>query len=445
MNVDVLVAGAGSAGVAAACAAAETGARTLLVEASGQIGGTLAGQLLEHSAGFHDVAGNRVVGGVAERVVARLAEYGGTPGHVRDDVGYTATRTPVNHAELALAEATLLADAGVRLLLDTRVHAVRRDGDRIAEVTAVTPTGTCRLAPVVVVDCTGDATVAALAGAAEQPDTASRQPVSLLFKLGGVDFAALLAYAREHPDDLRPGSVVGSARDEHVNLWGFGALLADGYATGLLSLRRTELHLAGWPRRGEAVVNVTRTPAADGAAPYTLARQVLEFARWFRRAVPGCGQAYVAGVADRLGVRESRRVVGDYTLTRADVTGGARFADGVARAAFPIDIHAADSPTLAHTRQLGTGYDIPYRCLLVAGLDNLLVAGRCLSSTHEANGSARITATCFATGEAAGVAAALTAGTGRPARRLDPALLRDRLHARGAVLASPAGATGSDG
>lgn len=437
---DVVVAGGGSAGVAAACAAAESGAHTALIEHAGQVGGTLAWQLLEHSAGFHDVSGNQVVAGFGQRLVERLAGYGGTPGHIRDDVGYTATRTPVNHAELALAEATMLGEAGVEVWLDCTVAGAAREAGRISRLDAWTAAGYRGFRPRVVVDCTGDGAVAWLAGAGCHRDGGGRrQPASLIFKLGGVDFSRLLAYARAHPADFRRDSHIGAAGDEHVNLWGFRSLLAAGHAEGLLSLLRAEMHIAGWPRRGEAVVNVTRVPAGapagDGPARELadLSRQVLEFARWFRLRVPGCASAYVAAVADRVGVRESRRIVGEYTLTADDVLGAARFDDAVARAAFPIDIHSADTPTLSHTEQPGQAYDIPYGCLVAAGIDNLLIAGRCLSSTGEANGSARITATCFATGEAAGVAAALAARYGEPARRVDPGELQARLAARGAL------------
>lgn len=436
---DVVVVGAGSAGVAAACAAAETGGRTVLVERAGHVGGTLAWQLLEHSAGFHDVNGNAVIAGFGQRLVDRLAAFGASPGHIRDDVGYTATRTPVNHVELAMAEAAMLGDAGVALWLHSTVAGVAPGTGRVAELCVQTPTGAVTLRPAVVVDCTGDGAVATLAGARSHREAAGgAQPASLLFKLGGVDFGQLLDYARDHPEDFRGGSLVGAASSEHVNLWGFGALLTEGRERHLLSLRRAEMHLAGWPLRGEAVVNVTRVPLTDtdpasaGAAYVRLAEQVLEFARWFRTVVPGCAQSYIAAVADRPGVRESRRIVGDYTLTREDVLSGARFPDAVAQAAFPIDIHASDQPTLSHTEQFGGAYEIPYRCLVPVGTENVLVGGRCLSTTHEANGSARITATCFATGEAAGTAAALAGGGA--VRDVDPARLRRVLVDRGVLL-----------
>jgi hypothetical protein len=437
---DVVVVGAGSAGVAAAVAAAEEGARTLLVEASGHVGGTLAWQLLEHSAGFHDVHGNQVIAGFGERLIQRLRDIGGSPGHVRDDVGYTATRTPVNHAELALMETVLLGEAGVSLRLNTPLVGVERDGTRIAALVVQSPAGRRRLLPRQVVDASGDAVVARRAGAEFHTDAgASRQPASLTFKLGGIDFAALLAYARANPADFRSGSVIGDAHAADVNLWGFGALLARGYQSGLLSLQRTELHLAGWPLRGEAVVNASRVASGSddnwtADAVIALSRQVLEFARWFRETVPGCANAYVAAVADRIGVRESGRVVGRATLTREDLLHPVRRPDAIAQAAFPIDIHDPDRPGLSHAEQLGERYDIPYGCLVADGLDNLLLAGRCISSTHEANGSVRITATCFATGEAAGVAAALAARDTAPASAVDVQALRDMLLRRGVLL-----------
>lgn len=215
MPFDVVVAGGGSAGVAAACAAAESGARTALVERAGQVGGTLACQLLEHSAGFHDVTGRQVVAGFGQRLVDLLTGFGGTPGHIRDDVGYTATRTPVNHAELALAEAVMLAEAGVEVWLNCTVAGAATCGDRIIQLEGWTAGGHVAFRPRVVVDCTGDGAIASLAGARCHRDGGGHvQPASLLFKLGGIDFGPLLDYARAHPADVRPGSLIGTrARD----------------------------------------------------------------------------------------------------------------------------------------------------------------------------------------------------------------------------------------
>ncbi|MEU1304660.1 MULTISPECIES: FAD-dependent oxidoreductase [Streptomyces] len=441
ITYDVVVAGGGSAGVAAAVSAAEEGARVLLVESSGSVGGTLSWQLLEHSAGFHDVHGEQVVAGFGQRLVDRLTAAGASPGHVRDDVGYTATRTPVDHAELALTQSVMLAEAGVDVWLQSVPVGLDRDGSRIAALHVHTSHGRRTVRAAAVVDATGDAAIAALAGAPFQNDTTAVQPVSLTFKLGGADIGALLAYLSENPDEIRPGSVLGSGMDDHANVWGLGALLSAGHASGALSLRRTEMHLALWPTRGEAVVNVTRATGAGGlgAAHAVLSRQVLEFVRWFRADVPGFGGCRLVAVADRVGVRESRRVRGVHTMTAAEVGDGTPFADAIGRGAFPIDIHAADGAGLSHTDAVGAGYAIPYRILLVPDPANLLVAGRCVSSTHEANGTLRITATCFVTGEAAGVAAAMAAHHGVVPAEVDTTRLQERLADRGVLLPTGAG------
>ncbi|MFM0013495.1 FAD-dependent oxidoreductase [Paraburkholderia sediminicola] len=441
ITVDVLVVGAGSAGVAAAVAAAEEGATTLLVEASGSIGGTLSGQLLEHSAGFHDIHGNQVIAGFGQRLVERLVQEGASPGHVRDDVGYTATRTPVNHVELSLVEAQFLDDAGVRVWLHAPLVDIQQDGEGLTRCFLETRNGRRVVQCRTVVDTSGDAVAARLAGAQVHQDAAAQQqPVSILFKLGGVGFEPLLAYARANPDDFRAGSTISAGQDAHVNLWGFGSLLRAAHAAGELSLERKEMHVAGWPRRSELVVNVSRYAAkmeeADwtGVAYLQLARQIMEFARWFRRRVPGCADAYVAAIGNQVGVRESARVVGLYTMTASDVLGGARFPDRIARGAFPIDIHSANQPSLSHTEQVNVDFDIPYRTLVADGLTNMFIAGRCLSSSHEANGSLRITATCFATGEAAGVAAAITARQNVHGASVPIDELQARLRARGALI-----------
>lgn len=438
-ETDVAVVGAGSAGISAAVAAAETGSKVILIESSAQIGGTLAWQLLEHSAGFHDIQGHQVVGGFGQRLVDVLTVYGSSPGHIRDDVGYTATRTPLNHAELAMAESVLLSHAGVQLMLLAPVVDVVREESSVQTLIVEAPEGRIALKAKTIVDASGDAVVAHLANAGFQTDVEAKQPASLTFKISAVNFVELLDYARAHPEDIRRGNIIGEPSDECVNLWGFGQLLAQGLEHGGLSLNRTEMHLAGWPRRGEAIINVTRVPLPDldsttqGAAYLALQQQILEFARWFRTSVPGCGNSYISGVANRIGIRESRRVIGLATLSQKDVLSGTRREDAIAISAFPIDVHDAEKPGLSHTDSVGSGYDIPYGCLVVAGLDNLFVAGRCISSTHEANGSVRITATCFATGEAAGTAASIAAVRGVVSSKVDISDLQESLRRRGVL------------
>lgn len=440
IDVDVLVVGAGSAGCAAAIAAAETGATVAVLERSGAVGGTLVWQLLEHSAGFHDVEGNQVTGGIGQRIVDKLVSRGASPGHVRDDVGYTASRTPLDHAELSLVEATVLRQAGVNLHLHSSVDAVETNGDQILHVVANRADGRVTFQPKAVVDASGDAGVAMRAGATilnDAPD--SLQPTTLMVKLGGIDFAQLLQYVRSNAQQFREGSVFGDEDDATMNLWGFPALLQEGFKAGVLSWERSEVHFAGWPRRGEAILNLTRTAldqddTGASAAYLILAEQALEVVSWVRKFLPGGSNAFLAAVGDRVGVRESRRVQGEYVLTASDVLDGKRSAEAIGLGAFPIDVHAAGAKGMAHTQAPSRAYQIPYGCLVARGIANLFLAGRLISSTHEANGSARITATCFVTGEAAGVAAALLAKNGWPAAQADIRLVQNTLLERGALL-----------
>jgi len=159
--------------------------------------------------------------------------------------------------------------------------------------------------------------------------------------------------------------------------------------------------------------------------------------------VPGFENARIAATATQIGVRESRRIVGDYTLTRDDIVAGRTFDDAVARSAYPIDIHnPSGSGTTTHRLPPGTSYEIPYRCLVPRAVDGLLVAGRCISTTHEALASTRLTPTVMTLGQAAGSAAALAVEGGVTPRAVDPRALRERLIAAGVDLrrASAAGA-----
>lgn len=446
-DYDVIVAGGGTAGVLAAIAAARNGARTLLVERSGFLGGHIASQLLEHSAGWHDAGGRRIVAGMPEELVERLVVQGASPGHVNDDTGYTRSRVPMNHEEFKSIVTLMVDEAGADFLVHTPVVDVLRGPDGgTAGLVVSNKSGRQAYGARVVVDCTGDADVAALAGAPFHPlgreADGLTQPVSLLFKIGGIDHAALLHHVREHPGDFRmgidPAALEGRS---HVNLWGFGTLLQRAHADGVLSLSRNEMHVSCWVDSGEAVINVTRC-TADGTdaralsrAEVVLRRQVLEFVRFFRAYVPGCGRAHLSATASCVGVRETRRIRGLCELTYEDVKAGRRFPDAVVQGGFPIDSHDPRGNSMEEAEHVSSAYDIPFRCMVPAQPRGLIVAGRCISADRRALASARITGTCMAMGQAAGTAAALCARDGKAPAELDVASLQRTLLAQGVLLA----------
>ncbi len=438
---DVIVAGGGTAGIVAAVAAARNGARVLLVERGGFLGGVIGTQLLEHSAGWFDARGERIVGGLPEELVERLQAAGASPGHFSDDTGYTRFRVPVNHEEFKSVVTAWLDEAGIEVLLQSLVAGVlAHDGGRALLVE--NKSGRSAHAAPVVVDATGDADVAAQAGChfLSEPG-AETQPVSLLFKLGGVDHEPLIDYVEAHAEEFKLGVAPAELRGrEHVNLWGFGPWLAAAHQAGVLSLLRNELHWSGWTRTGEAVINASRV-AADATraeelsrAEVVLRRQVLEFLAFFRAYVPGCANVHLAATAASVGVRESRRLAGAYVLADADVRQGRRFADGVLRGGFPIDSHDSKGAGLDAAEAVPASYDIPYRCLVPETVDGILVAGRAISAERRALASARISGTCMAMGQAAGTAAAMAVARGVTPRALEIGALRRTLEAQGAIL-----------
>jgi hypothetical protein len=196
------------------------------------------------------------------------------------------------------------------------------------------------------------------------------------------------------------------------------------------------------PREGVVHFNTTRIVRLDGtraedltAAEVEGRRQVREMMRFLHDEIEGFESAYLQVMGPQIGVRETRRIAGDYVLTEEDVLEAHTFADGIARGCYPIDIHnPAGTGTIIKELRPGEAYDVPYRCLLPVGIGNLIVAGRPISATHQAHSSLRVMPICFALGQAAGAAAALCVRDKRRPRELDPTLLRDHLRAQGADL-----------
>lgn len=437
---DVVVAGCGTAGMIAALAARQLGCTVLVLERSGVLGGHIPAQFLEHSVGWFDANGTKITGGLPDRIVEALVAAGGSPGHVPDDTRYTSYRLPINHEVFKAVASTMLADAGVDTLLDAPVVGAAQLSDGMA-VLAETKGGRFAHVARVAIDCTGDADLCHLAGATFHESDLT-QPVSQLFKLGGVDYDGVLRYVRQNPADFKWNIDAETlAADPYLNLWGFAGALARGHQLGRLSLLRNEIHLAGDSETGEAVINFTRC-AADATDPVAMAKadpvlrkQMLEFLDWFREAVPGFEHAFLAGSAYAVGVRESRRVKGLATLTDGDVRTSRQPQDAVAQGGFPMDSHDPHGASMDGTEKVSKAYGIPYGCFVPAGVDRLLVAGRCISAERKALASARLTGTVMGMGQAVGVAAALAARKSIEPRALDVGIVRDTLRDLGALLA----------
>ena len=438
----VLVCGGGTAGAIAAIAAALAGADVLVVESLGQLGGT-------QSAGWvtpmmpNKILTENLTHGINNRVLQRAAEYDPPP---TDQTGDLLWFNPVT---LALVLDDLLAEAGARVLYHTVISdAIVEDG-RLAGIVIENKLGRQIIHARVTIDCTGDADVAFRAGvpcAVGDPEDGQNQPMSLRFALAGVDqerAAEFLAdelgmncYARPPLFEIGTGEakntplgpLICAAIDESV-------LAEDdlGYLQFFSMLGRPGELAFNCPR----IAGLSATNPWDLSKAQTIGRQkIRRIARFFKTYVRGFEHSYIGTIAPMVGIRESRRIVGDYTLTEEDYLTEARFPDAVARNSYPIDIHSAKAKGGLVMKRLPPGHyhEIPYRCLLPVGIDNLLVAGRCLSATFAAQAAVRIQQNCRALGEAAGLAAALALEEGVSPRQVDTDELRKRLNAQGAQI-----------
>jgi hypothetical protein len=250
-----------------------------------------------------------------------------------------------------------------------------------------------------------------------------------MFRMVQFEGAAFEAYVRAHPDQWR-------------GVHGLWDLIRKASTAGELDLPREDLLFFGTPHEAEVSVNSTRVTRALGTDVFDWSRAELEsraqmrqIAAFLRRYVPGFEHAYVAQSGVHTGVRETRRIVGDYRLAAEDVLEARKFDDVIARGAYPVDIHnPKGSGTVLKRLPSGAAYDIPLRCLLPRGVDGILVAGRCLSGSHEAHSSYRVMPIVMATGQAAGVCAALAARRDLTPRAVPVADIQATLIGQGADL-----------
>lgn len=424
-TVDVLVIGGGPAGICAAVSAARCGAATLLVERFGVLGGML-------TAGRVDpILGSVSQGTMYDEIVALLSRN--HPGN-EPPVTRNGKEVQVDPEEAKTLLMNLVHESGAKVFYQTTVVDVLKDGNTVTGVIFTTPTGLMAVNARCVIDATGDGFVAAMAGAEYKVGRESDghcQPTTIEFVVDGVDESCgITCWGGTDPVTL-PGGIKYSEFCKEANRRGE---LPENVS--IVRLHRTHYS-------GERSVNATQSNGHDilslsgiSDAMYDLRNQVEQVLTFLRKNIPGFENCRVKASADALGVRETRRIMGEYILQDADVETGARFEDVlVHKAWFLIDIHNPTGGGQAEKRsQPAIPYDIPYRCFLPLGVENLLVAGRCISGTHRAHASYRVMSVCMAMGEAVGVAAALSATCGKCPRKIDATEIQKILLDRGVVL-----------
>lgn len=433
LSADVVVVGGGAAGVTAATVAARNGLHVVLIERNGFCGG---GAVAGHSGtvcGLYeasDVQGNgpvQAVFGFAEEFINALEARGGLAPPVRYGKTYTRVHDPIVWRETADA---FLAQSGVTVIYHAvATHVLTDGGEKIEGVDVWTKQGPLRILAKVTIDASGDADIVAMAGLPSfVGDNGRVQNPTMIFRLMGVDVAAFLAEYGE--DTIMPASV--------------SEMIAQANAGGDFVLPRAKIWLFPTTRPGELLCNCTRIIGVDGRELNPLfwrdfaeaetegRKQAREYARFFKARLTGCEQSYINDMAVQVGVRQTRQIAGVSRLSNSDVISGTKFADGIARSPWPIELHAGTKPKVEWL--FNDVYEVPYTCFVPERGEGILAAGRCLSAEHEAVASARVTAQCFGYGHAIGHAARLAVQEGMAPRDISGVDLRGILNRENAKL-----------
>lgn len=418
LETDILVVGGGSAGAVAAITAARQGCSVTLVERYGFLGG-VSTTVLDTFCGFYRRQGDesrKIVGGIPFLVIDELNQRGAAL--VRTSRYWKAGDVITYHPEiLKIIWESLALQSGVRLLYHTFAADAIMEGERVVGIVTTGKSDWMRIKAQVVIDASGDADLAAAAGVLYEQGPAL-QAMTTIFHVGGVDVARASQVSK---DELVGLMAEAAASDERIPI-----------KAGSFSITTLP---------GVMIVNMAHVSDLDPTDPEQLTQaeiqgreQALACQRFLQMRLPGFEGSYLVKLSTQIGVRESRRIIGEYRLTRKDVLQARRFSDGIARGAWPVEEHRPEAGVRVEYLPEGQTYDIPYRCLLPRKVQGLLVAGRCLSADHDAHASVRVMAQCMAMGQAAGIAAGLAIRDQGAPRDINISELRAQLRSTGAMI-----------
>ncbi|GAB7056369.1 MULTISPECIES: FAD-dependent oxidoreductase [Paenibacillus] len=442
IETDIVVVGGGPAGINAAIAAGRSGVRTMIIERYGFLGGMSTIALVYPWMTYHTMDGKQVIAGIAQEIVDRLMALNASPGHVRDTCGFVSTITPYDPEIYKVLVLDMLREAGVKVLLHSFVDDVTVKNDRIESVRLTTKSGKIDVKAKMFIDTSGDADVAYLAGAPilkGRDEDQLTQPMTMKFRMRGVDLAKVKQYMIEHPEEFYKKTPIDELDQLPLTaVQGF----YKHWKEAALPINRDQVLFFTGPGEDEVLVNTTRVQGLDGTRVEDLTeaeelgrKQVLMVADFMVKHLPGFEKASISQVGAQIGIRETRRLDGVYSLQISDVTEGRRFEDCIARSGYPIDIHDPKNKGVTAAWIAGDGaYDIPYRCLLAKGVSNLLAGGRCISTSHEALATTRLSPSCMATGQAAGTAAGMAVKRGVSPHELNVKDLQQQLRQDGVLL-----------
>ncbi len=441
-DIDVLVVGAGPAGIGAAICAARNGAKTLVIEDSGCVGGQATNGLVGPFMTVYDAKSEKqIIKGIFEEIVNRMVEMGGAiqPSEVRSRTSHAGFYKighdhvgPFDHEALKMVASDMIQEAGAELLLHTQFIDVLKEDDKIVGVVIANKSGMSVIRAKVIIDCSGDADVAARSGVKYELgniNDGNMQPATMFFRVCNVDSERLKAHIKEHEDEIRPfyGPFSWLIREKQEE-WG--------------DVPRAEVCLFESPEPGEYRLNVTRILDIDGTNAEDLTKaeligmkQVHKVFDFMKKYAVGFENAKFMGTAARIGIRETRHIEGLYKLTSEDVINCRVPENSIAVLATNMDTHNKSDPGgTYYTLEKGPYFGVPYTCLVPKGVSNLLVAGRALSADAIAGSATRMIPCCIVFGQAAGTAAALAIKEDKLPASIDVNKLRTKLKEQGAFL-----------
>lgn len=419
MNVDIVVVGGGTTGPFAAISAARQGKKVVMIERFGSLGGNL-------TLGLNTKPSGALVGGLPLEVwnLARSVGGAGDDYMAMTKTGGVKIASPCDPEMMKILLTRLCVDSGVQILFETLALGPLVENGTVTGIIIENKAGRQFIGAEVVIDCSADADIAAQAnvpfvmGDGKQDTT--MQPVSMYYTMNKVNLKRLADWART-TDDVPAQAVPDTEEGLEYGLWltGFTGMLRKFEADTGIKLQRDNITLK--TADGLMYVNGTRVLGVDVFNPveFTAAivecyRQIEAVSKFLRENVPGFENATIGQIAPVLGVRETRHIQGEYVLTGKDSQGGTRFDDTIAADASALDIHDPKGGDVDFRSM--QPYEIPYRSLVPLGVEQLLVAGRCISADHDAHARSRNMPACMATGQAAGIAAAVAINEGVPVR-----------------------------
>jgi len=443
---DILVVGSGPSGIGAAIAAARSGAKTMIIERYGFVGGNLTIAMVSPMFTFHDKNGRQVIQGIAGEFADRLIKRGSSLGHVTDLTFDNPGMTPYDPEGAKVLLFEMLEEAGVEMLLHTLVVDVQKEDRLVKAIIVESKSGRQAICPQYVIDCSADADVVARAGGSfvrGRESDGIMQPVTLYFRIGGVENEVLRQWMKENRTLLKDSPTDKEIDSQKlIAFLGMNDLVKKAMETGELDPNvAPRILMYQLPISGQFSVNSTRLQGIDGTnvrdltrAEITLRKQVQQLHKFLKKYVGGFENSIIIDTGVQAGIRETRRIVGEYIMTEEDVLNSTAFPDGISCGTFAIDVHPPEGGQQIFTGSGKAVYEIPYRCTIPKEFDNVLVAGRCISATHIAVGSTRVMATCMGIGQGVGTAVAIACKNNSNVRDVDVKYLRKTLIKQGQYL-----------